>query len=88
MPAVLTMPTSPVRSRPVPRSFDPGNSVLVERMLQAAGAEVLLSTAVTSIQRGGSGRYTVDTNGEAAPRWFDDVVIACPIEFTDITLPA
>lgn len=60
-------------------------------MLQAAGAEVLLSTAVTSIQRGGSGDqggYTVVTNGDTAPRQFDDVVVACPIEFTGIELPA
>eukprot|EP00038_Savillea_parva_P011123 m.195252 g.195252 ORF g.195252 m.195252 type:complete len:526 (-) comp19437_c0_seq1:52-1629(-) len=69
-------------------SFPGGNSLLVERMLAAVDADVRLSTRVTAVQAAppGTHGYTIVTNDTNAIS-VDALVIACPIEFTNVTFP-
>ena len=71
-------------------SVEGGNWRIFEGMLKAARADVRLSNAVTSIDRNEDGTLTLaslpaDSDGEEEKNVFDDVVIAGPMQYSNIT---
>ena len=71
-----------------------GNWQIFDNMLQAAGANVLLNTSVSEVSKQADGTYLVSSRAQTASQVrkdsmieeFDSVVIAAPLQFTDIKI--
>ena len=71
-----------------------GNWQIFDNMLQAAGANVLFNTSVTEVSKQADGTYLVSskvrtvtqTESESMVEVFDSVVIAAPLQFTDMKI--
>lgn len=66
-----------------------GNWLIFDGMLRAAGADVKLNQTVTSIERNPDGTLTVTSvpsNSKEESSVFDEVVIAAPLQYSDISI--
>ena len=71
-----------------------GNWQIFDRMLQAAGANVLLNTSISEVSKQTDGTYLVSSKAQTGSQLpkdsiieqFDSVVIAAPLQFTDIKI--
>jgi len=68
-------------------SVDGGNGQVVEKLIKAAKAELHLRATVSSINTEGESKYKIKYNqaGQEHEEIFDAVVIATPLELTDIS---
>jgi len=65
-----------------------GNSVLVEKLLRYANAQVYLNSTVTTITKTADRKYQITTEqykSQQSILEFDTIIIAAPIEFINIT---
>jgi len=66
-----------------------GNWQIFDGMLKASGANVLLNTRVSLIQRQSNGTYFVDavsSSSDVAAATYDTIILAAPFQFADLTL--
>ncbi|KAI1817661.1 prenylcysteine oxidase [Poronia punctata] len=69
------------------KSIEGGNWQIFANMLKASGADVHLNTAVTNIALGSDNKYklTTSTSRKTHPVAFDDVIIATPFQYANIS---
>ena len=65
-----------------------GNWRIFDGMLRASGANVLLNTSVSSIDRQPSGTYAVMTTlpSTLAPTIYDSIILAAPLQFANLSI--
>ena len=69
------------------RAIKNGNRQVIEKMFKKARAEILTKTSVMSIEKLDTGSYQIHTQQSTSDHICDAVVLATPLETSDIQLP-